>query len=139
MIGARGAKAVATIPGAGDPVTADYVDRLDRFDRLADLLDSRHRIPGTSIRFGWDPIVGMVPVAGDIIMAVVSLRLIDQARRLGAEPPMLTKMALNVGIDFVGGSVPFVGPIFDLFFRANLRNLKLLTDEIERRRRSPVS
>jgi len=127
------------IPVAGEPVPDEYVVRLDRLDRLADFLDSRFRIPGTSIRFGWDPIVGMVPVVGDIVMAVYGLRLIEQARRLGADRPMLMRMALNVGIDFAAGSIPFVGPIFDLFYRANLRNLKLLTDEIQRRRNRPGS
>jgi hypothetical protein len=123
------------IPVSGAPVPEEYLARLDRLDRFADLLDSRYRIPGTSIRFGWDPIVGLVPVAGDLVMVVASLQLMAQARGLGADRAMLTRMGVNVAIDFLAGSVPIIGPIFDLFFRANLRNLKLLTDEIQRRRR----
>lgn len=130
--------ATLPIPVAGEPVPAEYVARLDRLDRLADFLDSRYRIPGTSIRFGWDPIVGLVPVVGDLIMAVAGLQVIDQARRLGADRQLLMRMALNLCIDLLVGSVPVVGPIFDLFFRSNLRNLKLLTDEIVRRRQATL-
>jgi hypothetical protein len=123
-----------SIPAVGDAVPVEYLRLLDAFDRRADWLDSRFRIPGTNIRFGWDPVVGLVPVAGDIVMAAIALQLVEQARRLGAGRSMLARMAFNVAIDFVAGSVPVVGPIFDLFFRANLRNLKLLTDEIQRQR-----
>jgi hypothetical protein len=122
------------IPGAGDPVPADYARLLDSVDRLADRLDCQFRIPWTGIRFGWDPIVGIVPIAGDLIMAAVSLKIIAELRQLGADHSLMRRMLCNVFIDTSIGLVPIVGPIFDLFYRANIRNVALLTDEIRKRR-----
>ena len=124
------------IPGAGDTVSPDYARLLDSVDRLADRLDCQFRIPWTGIRFGWDPIVGIVPIAGDLVMAAVSLKIIADLLRLGADRDLTRRMLWNVLIDAGIGLVPIVGPIFDLFYRANIRNVALLTDEIRKCRKA---
>lgn len=126
------------IPATNEAVPAEYLRALDHTDRLARSLDSQFRLPLTKLRFGWDPIIGLVPIAGDLVGLALSLRIIASARKLGASPALLRRMTLNAGIDALAGAVPIAGPVFDLFFRANLRNVHLLMDEI-RRKRAPVT
>jgi hypothetical protein len=121
-------------PGGSQKPAADYAERLDRLGHWAVLLDSRFRIPGTQIRFGWDPIAGIVPIIGDLVMAAVALRLILLARELGADRKLILKMVANVAADTALGVIPIAGPLLDIGYRANLRNLKLITHEFERRR-----
>ena len=116
-----------------DSNTPEFVRILERVDRLAMLLDARFRIPLTRIHFGWDAIVGLVPVAGDLLMAAISVSLIRDARRLGARRHSVARMGSHTSIDLLLGAIPFIGPVFDVFYRANLRNLQLLLDEIQRR------
>lgn len=118
------------------PDAPEFVDVLQRFERSAMLLDARFCLPLTRVHFGWDPIVGLVPVFGDLLMSAVSLRLVYDARRLGVGFHCLGRMAGNVLIDLVLGAIPFIGPVFDAFYRANLRNLQLLLQELERLRLS---
>ncbi len=94
------------------------------------LFDCRYRIPWTRVYFGLDPIFGLVPIVGDLIMAAASMRLIMIARSLGASRPITARMILNVLLDLLLGVVPFAGPVMDLFYRANLRNLDLLLREV---------
>jgi len=126
------------IPTAKEPVPAEYLRALDHTDRLASLLDSQFRLPLTRLRFGWDPVIGLVPIVGDLAALALSLRIISSARKLGASPALLRRMALNAGIDALAGVVPIAGTVFDFFFRANLRNVGLLMDEI-RRKRAPLA
>ena len=123
------------IPGAHELASPEYLRLFDHLDQTATLLDSRYRIPYTRIRFGWDPIVGLVPVVGDLATAVVSLHLVRCARTLGADGRLASRMVLNVLADALLGSIPIIGTLFDIFFRANQRNLKLLIEHIEQRRR----
>ena len=116
-----------------DSNTPEFVRILERVDRLAMLLDARFRIPLTRIHFGWDAIVGLIPVAGDLLMAAISVSLIRDARRLGARRHLVARMGSHTSIDLLLGAIPFIGPVFDVFYRANLRNLQLLLDEIQRR------
>ncbi|MFC7051952.1 DUF4112 domain-containing protein [Hansschlegelia quercus] len=95
-------------------------------DRLADLLDTRWRIPGTNWRFGVDALASIVPVAGDISTALVSAYMIKKARDLGAPGHVLARMVGNVALDTVVGSVPVLGTVFDFAFKANRRNMTLL-------------
>lgn len=125
-----------TIPRGDGPIEPDYVALLDRLDRFAMLLDSRYRIPFTRIRFGWDAIGSLIPVAGDLATLVASVYLVRNARRLGAGNKIARRMAVNVVLDAAIGAIPIIGTVFDIFFRANERNLKLLVDEIQRRRSS---
>lgn len=89
-------------------------------------MDSRYRVPGTPVRFGWDPIIGLVPGAGDVATASFSLTLLYRAITLGVPRVVIARMLLNVLIDLVAGAVPFVGDLFDFAWKSNSRNLVLL-------------
>lgn len=101
-----------------------------RLESIADLLDSRFRIPGTDIRFGLDALLGLIPGIGDGISVLPALYLMMEAKKLGASKVLLTRMAMNVGIDWLVGSIPLLGDIFDVGFKANRRNIKLLRDTL---------
>lgn len=104
--------------------------RIARLDRLAKALDSRFRIPGTSIRFGWDSILGLVPGLGGAVTFVPAVMQIVEGRRLGARRSTLIRMAVNSGLDFFIGGVPIAGDVFDVFFKANRKNLELLKADL---------
>jgi hypothetical protein len=112
----------------------EFARLLDYQDRMSTLLDSRYRIPFTRVRVGWDAIGGLLPVVGDITTTGFSIYLVYRARSLGADGPLAWRMALNVLIDALLGAIPIIGTIFDVFFRANERNLKLLIDRISLQR-----
>jgi hypothetical protein len=95
-------------------------------DRVSRLLDSKFRIPGTRIRFGLDPVFGLLPVAGDVSTMLISLILIYTMHKHGASGKLLAKMILNVLADAVLGAIPIVGIFFDVYFKANNRNVHLL-------------
>jgi Domain of unknown function (DUF4112) len=122
------------IPRAHERASPEYLRLFAHLDRTATLLDGRYCLPFTRIRFGWDVIVGLLPVAGDLMTAAVSLYLVRCARKLGADRPLAARMLLNVAVDALIGAIPIIGTIFDVFFRANERNLLLLIDHIQRHR-----
>jgi hypothetical protein len=93
---------------------------------LARLLDRAVRIPGTNITFGADAILGLIPGGGDIAGAVFSGWLILLGSRMGLPRHVLMRMVANVAIDTVGGSVPLLGDLFDVAWKSNTRNLKML-------------
>lgn len=95
-------------------------------ERLARLLDSQFRVPGTGLRFGLDGIFGLVPGVGDAAGLALSSMVIVQAVRLGARGATVARMVLNVAIDAVFGSIPVLGSVFDFAFKANNRNVALL-------------
>ena len=96
------------------------------FRRVADLLDSRFRIPGTNIRFGLDPILSLIPGVGDLASPAFAVALLAQAIYQGVPRVIMLRMLTNALLDAVIGAVPLVGAVGDLFYRANLRNLELL-------------
>ena len=104
--------------------------RARRIRALAQFLDNARQIPGTSWRFGFDAIVGLIPVVGDLIGGVLSGYIILEAAR--AEVPILTlaRMLANVGIDTLGGAVPALGDLFDAAWKANIKNVVLLERHI---------
>ena len=109
---------------------------------LSRVLDGAITIPGTGIRFGLDPIIGLVPVVGDWIGAALSGYIIVQGARLGASGATLMRMTGNLVVDLMAGSVPVLGDIFDLGFRANERNLALISAHMQSpatRRRSDLA
>ncbi len=116
-------------------------DELARLEWLADLLDSRFRIPGTDIRIGLDPLIGLVPVAGDAIGAIVSLYIVARLSKLGLSHWTKLRMVMNIAVDFFAGSVPVAGDAFDVAFKANRKNVALarraLSREKARRRGRP--
>ena len=105
---------------------------LARLDRLAKLMDGAFVIPGTGVRIGLDGIVGLVPVAGDVISGIVASYLIWEAHRLGAPKFLIWRMVANTLIDTTLGSVPLIGDAFDVLFRANMMNMTLLRRHLER-------
>ncbi len=125
---------VAPKPPAAVPVAESFEDDLDarhaaelaEIDRLATLLDSQWRIPFIGVRFGADVLAGLVPVAGDAASALVSAWLIARARKIGAPGHIVFKMTSNVVLDALVGSIPILGTVVDLFYRANRRNIDLL-------------
>ena len=112
---------------------------LARLDRYATLMDARFRVPGTRIRFGLDPIIGLLPGIGDVLGLALSLYVVVEAIRLGVSKRVLFKMLRNVGLEALVGVVPVLGDVFDIGFKANLRNAALLKGYIEERLRpTPV-
>jgi len=110
------------------PPTPRAPRQLGRARALARLLDRSFRIPGTSIRFGLDPILGLLPVGGDVAAALGSGYILYVAWRSGAPAPMLRRMLANVAVDTIVGSVPLVGDLFDAGWKANSRNVAMLEE-----------
>ncbi|MCW4354037.1 DUF4112 domain-containing protein [Hoyosella sp. YIM 151337] len=106
---------------------ADLVEhRRRQIRRFANLMDSRFRIPGTKQTFGVDPILGLVPGGGDAVAMVISAGIVIQAVRFGARGSTLALMLFNVAVDAIFGAVPILGSVFDVWFKANNRNIALL-------------
>jgi len=108
--------------------------RLARLDALAKLLDVAFILPGTNVRYGLDGLIGLIPVVGDIITTAISLWLVREARALGAPWHLTMRMLGNVALDGVVGAVPVVGDAFDVMFRANIRNMRMLRRWLDRQR-----
>jgi len=106
-------------------------DSLRRAKIVASVLDDAIRVPGTDIRFGIDPLVGLVPGLGDFLGGAASVYIILEAARAGAPASVITRMALNVGIDTLVGGLPLVGDLFDFAWKSNARNVKLLAGHLE--------
>jgi hypothetical protein len=100
--------------------------RFARLNALAQLLDVAFVLPGTKVRYGIDGLIGLVPVVGDLLTTAIQLWLVREARQLGAPAHVIARMLGNVALDGVIGIVPFVGDAFDVMFRANMRNMKIL-------------
>ncbi len=101
-------------------------DPLARARRLTRLLDSAARVPGTGVRFGLDPILGIIPGLGDAAGAAMSGYLILVASKLGAPRTTIMRMLANIAIDAAVGALPVLGDLFDVAFKSNTRNLALL-------------
>ncbi|KAA0681873.1 DUF4112 domain-containing protein [Roseomonas genomospecies 6] len=115
------------------PVIDIDLNRLERLRRLTRLMDTRWRIPGTRIPIGLDGIASVVPVIGDTATAVVSAYIILEAARFDLPKSLIARMVANLAVDWAGGSVPVLGTIFDIGFKANRRNLDLLHEHLENR------
>ncbi len=105
-------------------------DPLARARTLTRLLDSAARVPGTSFRFGLDPVLGLIPGLGDVAGAALSGYVVILASRLGAPKSVIMRMLGNVAIDTVAGAMPVVGDLFDAGWKSNTRNLALLERHI---------
>lgn len=108
--------------------------KLKWVDRISRLMDSKFSIPGTRIRFGLDPLIGLFPGIGDLGTYGVSLTLIYTMYRHGASTLLVSRMIVNATIDAIFGSIPVFGIFFDLWFKANNRNVKLLREYYEERK-----
>ena len=104
----------------------DLPDRLQRLRQLQFLLDNAFRIPGTRLRVGLDPIIGLVPWVGDLLTTAFSVAVLVQANRLRVPRVVQLRMLFNVGLDTVVGAIPFAGDVADAFWKSNARNFALL-------------
>ena len=106
-------------------------ERFKDLQGLAKLMDAQFRIPGTNIRFGLDGILGLIPGLGDVSTFAVSGYLLWLMANNGASGYVLARMALNIMIDALIGSIPLIGDLFDIAFIANMRNMKLLQEHYQ--------
>jgi len=124
---------MATMIGTKPPV-ADPAERKrrarERLIALSRLLDAAVEVPLLRTRVGLDALLGIVPVAGDLLSAALGLYLVAQARELGASRWLQTRMIGNLAFDALLGVVPVAGDIADVYFKAHLRNLRLLQKEL---------
>ncbi len=118
------------------PVTNKRHRNIQRFARL---LDSSIRIPGLDVRIGLDGLLGLIPGIGDTLGALLSSSILAEAARLGAPRSVLLKMAFNIAIDALIGTIPILGDLFDFAWKANLRNLALLERYFDDPRRTSVT
>ncbi|MEM9927608.1 MAG: DUF4112 domain-containing protein [Cyanobacteria bacterium P01_D01_bin.50] len=110
--------------------TAKKLTTLNRIRKFSRLMDTAIGIPGTKFRIGLDPIIGLIPGAGDMIGTVISGYIIYLATRVGVSHNNLKKMIFNVGLEAVVSAVPLIGDVFDAFYKSNIRNLAILEEHI---------
>jgi hypothetical protein len=103
-----------------------------RLSQLAWLLDSSIPIPGTRLTIGVEALIGLFPLIGDLIGVLISSYILQEAARQGAPRIVLLRMALNIGVEGVVGVVPVVGDVFDAAWKANQRNVRLLSTWLDR-------
>lgn len=112
-------------PGQKSSVEAE-AERRSPIARLVSLLDDAFRIPGTRLRFGLDPLIGLIPGVGDAAGAIVAFVLIFAGWRRGLRKVTLLRMMVNIAIDGLVGTIPVVGDLFDFVWKCNRRNYVLL-------------
>lgn len=113
------------------PIDPTHAARaLERVRTVSSWMDTRYRVPGTSYRFGLDPIISLLPVVGDTASLLISVYPILEAKRAGVRRRTLAKMLANLGLDWLVGLIPLIGVIPDAWYKANTRNLKLLEKEL---------
>ena len=108
-----------------------HTEKLKWVNHIVKLMDNQFRLPGTKFRFGLDPILGFLPVVGDLASFGVSAMLVMTMARHGASGKLVALMLLNITLDTIIGSIPILGNIFDFAFKANERNVRLLTRHYE--------
>lgn len=111
--------------------------RLARIEKFTHLLDNAVTIPGTRFTVGLDPILGLIPGAGDVVSLGISLYLIYEARQLGIPRSTQARMVANVGIDAAVGTIPILGQLADFGIKANTRNLRLLQKQLDQAEAMP--
>ncbi|MFK8164506.1 MAG: DUF4112 domain-containing protein [Lewinella sp.] len=118
-------------PNANAPILTERqraVPELKWIDGFSRLLDTKFRVPGTDIRFGADFLLGLVPGAGDLVSLAMSGVLVATMAKNGASGMLAAKMLFNVALDALVGTIPILGNIFDLFYKANYRNAVLMRE-----------
>lgn len=101
--------------------------------RLVYIMDEVYTVPGTKFKVGLDPLIGLIPVVGDIVTFAISAIIVVSFARHGASAKLVLKMLLNIVAELVIGGIPVLGDIWDFFFKANMRNLQLLIDHHEKK------
>jgi Domain of unknown function (DUF4112) len=117
----------AELPLGNDPLSVRR-----RIEALEQLLEGMIHIPGLNRKVGLDALLGLIPVAGDAIAAVLGLYMVWEARNLGMPKWQLWRMAGNVGFDTLVGAVPLAGDLFDFLYRSNTRNLKIIKKHLDK-------
>ena len=112
-----------------------WLFRDQTLQRLEILLDEAFRVPGTQMRFGIDGIIGLVPGLGDVLAGLLSLIIPLAAWVRGVPYITLARMAINLGIGVLVGTIPIFGDIFDIAWKANRRNYRLLRRHLGEPRR----
>ena len=107
-------------------------ESIEWLDHLSRLFDTAFVLPGTNIRYGIEAILRLIPGVGDVAASALSAFLLYQAYRLGVPRHLFVRMLANVAMEGIVGSVPFLGDAFDVAFRANRRNVRLLREHFER-------
>jgi hypothetical protein len=113
------------------PLPAKQISKLTKLRRVSRILDNAIAIPGTKISFGLDPILGLIPGGGDTITGGIAAYIVVEAARMGVPREILGKMVGNILIDSFAGTVPVVGDLFDLGWKANVKNLELLEKHLD--------
>lgn len=114
------------------------VDRLWLVKFLADLLDQRFTIPGTSIRIGLDPLIGLIPGIGDLLVNATGSLILVVAAQLGVPKAVLARMGMNIAFNTILGAIPIFGDILSIWFRSNVRNVDLLQRALGRQTKRTV-
>ncbi len=118
--------------GAELPLGTDPLSVRRRIETLEQLLEGMIHLPGLNRKVGLDALLGLIPVAGDAIAAVLGLYMVWEARNLGMPKWQLWRMASNVGFDTLVGAVPLAGDLFDFLYRSNTRNLKIIKKHLDK-------
>jgi hypothetical protein len=110
------------------PQATGLAARLAHIRRIAWIVDAAFHIPGTRIRFGLNSLIGLAPGAGDAVLGLISLYIVQQAHAMGVPPSKLARMIGNIVLEVAGGSVPILGDVFDVALKANLRNIRIVEE-----------
>jgi hypothetical protein len=124
-----GAASVEVLDAADVPAGVDSA-ALERMELAATVLDDGFRVPGTDFRFGVDPILGVLPVAGDSVATALSLYIVLEAVFAGVSLFTVARMVLNLTVDYAGGLLPVAGDLFDAYWKANRRNVNLAARDL---------
>ncbi|WP_313435131.1 DUF4112 domain-containing protein [Novosphingobium sp.] len=114
------------------PLGSDPISVSRRIEMLEHVLERAIALPGLRRKVGLDSVVGLVPVAGDVISAALGMYIVWEARNLGMPKWQLARMTANVGIDTLLGAIPLAGDLFDFVFRSNSRNLRIIRKHMDR-------
>ncbi|NZD64001.1 DUF4112 domain-containing protein [Rhizobium sp. WYCCWR 11290] len=108
--------------------SSSELERIRRAARIARLMDTAIRLPVIGVRIGADSVLGLLPAVGDVATSLIGLYILNEARRLGIPNDKLARMAVNLGIDAAGGSVPLLGDLFDVYFKSHRRNVGIILE-----------
>jgi len=112
-------------------IPTQQISKLGKLRRISKVLDNAIAIPGTKISFGLDPILGFLPGGGDTVTGGIAAYIVIEAARMGVPREILWKMVGNILIDSFAGTVPVVGDLFDLGWKANVKNIELLEKHLD--------
>lgn len=120
-------------PFAADlPLGSDPLAVRRRVEALERLLEGMIEVPVLRRKVGLDAIAGVIPIAGDLVTAAMGLYMVWEARNLGMPRWQLWRMIANVGLDTAIGAIPVAGDLFDLLYRSNTRNLRIIRKHLDR-------